>query len=51
MGVFMLVVYLAAITQHWVEPIAFTIGLSSLVVGSDHDTRLRSPALSDRSES
>jgi ATP synthase I chain len=32
MGVFMFLVYLA-ITNHWVEPIAFTVGLSSLVVG------------------
>jgi hypothetical protein len=32
MGVFMALVF-AAITRHWVEPIAFTIGLSSLVVG------------------
>jgi hypothetical protein len=32
MGVFMALVY-SAITHHWVEPIAFTIGLSSLVVG------------------
>jgi ATP synthase I chain len=32
MGVFMGLVY-SAIAHHWVEPIAFTIGLSSLVVG------------------
>jgi hypothetical protein len=32
MGAFMLLVYWA-ISKHWVEPIAFTIGFSSLVVG------------------
>lgn len=32
MGVLMFLVYLF-ITKQWVEPIAFTIGLSSLVVG------------------
>jgi hypothetical protein len=32
MGVFMGLVY-SAIAHHWVEPIAFTIGLSSLVIG------------------
>jgi hypothetical protein len=32
MGVFMLLVY-QLIVRHWVEPIAFTLGFSSLVVG------------------
>jgi ATP synthase I chain len=32
MGVFMLLVY-QLIVRHWVEPIAFTVGFSSLVVG------------------
>jgi hypothetical protein len=32
MGVLMGLVF-AAIAHHWVEPIAFTVGLSSLVVG------------------
>jgi hypothetical protein len=32
MGVFMLLVYWA-IANHWVEPVAFTVGLSSLVIG------------------
>lgn len=32
MGVLMGLVYLV-IARHWVEPIAFTVGLSSLVVG------------------
>ena len=32
MGVFVALVFLA-ITRGWVEPIAFTVGLSSLVVG------------------
>jgi hypothetical protein len=32
MGVFMVLVY-QLIVRHWVEPIAFTLGFSSLVVG------------------
>ncbi|MET0387858.1 MAG: ATP synthase subunit I [Polyangiales bacterium] len=32
MGAFMVLVYWL-ITKHWVEPVAFTVGLSSLVVG------------------
>jgi hypothetical protein len=52
MGVFMGLVF-AAIARHWVEPIAFTIGLSSLVVGliAGSLATQRTSARSARSES
>jgi hypothetical protein len=52
MGVFVAIVCLA-IVYHWVEPIAFTVGLSSLVVGliSGSLTLTRVTPASSRSES
>jgi hypothetical protein len=55
MGVLMFLVYLF-ISKQWVEPIAFTIGLSSLVVGLISGSLFLSPSrararASQRSES